>query len=253
MTALIDADSLLYKYAFTNQKSFRWSDDCVSTHTDLTAATEELDKCIERTLKETKADDYICYLTEGKNFRYEVLPTYKSNRKAVEKPVLFYPLKEYLIANYNVKVVTRIEADDAVVIKQTKDPKNNIACHIDKDLDQAWGDHYNYNTRQFYSITREEADYWFYMQTLTGDSTDGYKGCPGIGKVKAEKLLDGLETEEEVWEAIVEAYAKKGLTEEDALQQARVARMLRYTDWDWKKKEIILWEAPSLPTSAKEC
>jgi hypothetical protein len=43
------------------------------------------------------------------------------------------------------------------------------------------------------------------------------------------------------WELIVEAYAKKDLTEADALQQARVARILRFDDYDFNKKKPILW------------
>jgi DNA polymerase-1 len=40
---------------------------------------------------------------------------------------------------------------------------------------------------------------------------------------------------------VVSLYAKAGLTEADALRQARLARILRWTDWDNKKKEPILW------------
>jgi DNA polymerase-1 len=42
------------------------------------------------------------------------------------------------------------------------------------------------------TVTEAEADYYHMFQTLIGDITDGYKGCPGIGKVKAEKLLADL-------------------------------------------------------------
>ena len=39
----------------------------------------------------------------------------------------------------------------------------------------------------------------------------------------------------------MEAFEKKGLTEDDALLQARVARILRASDYDFKKKEPIMW------------
>ena len=77
-------------------------------------------------------------------------------------------------------------------------------------------------------------------QTLVGDSTDGYKGCPGVGKVKAGRMLTGLK-QVEMWEAVVEAYKRKNKTEEDALQQARVARICRATDYDYKEKKVKLW------------
>ena len=38
------------------------------------------------------------------------------------------------------------------------------------------------------------------------------------------------------------AFHKAGLTEEDALVQARVARILRADDYNFKNGEITLWE-----------
>ena len=73
------------------------------------------------------------------------------------------------------------------------------------------------------------------MQTLIGDIADGYKGCPGIGAVKAKKLLD----EAPVWATVKDAYEKAGLTEEDALQQARMARILRSSDYP--DGQVKLW------------
>ena len=48
--------------------------------------------------------------------------------------------------------------------------------------------------------------------------------------------------EKEAWQVVVETYASKGLTEEEALQQARVARILRHTDYDVEKEEVVLWK-----------
>ena len=95
----------------------------------------------------------------------------------------------------------------------------------------------------FIEVTPEEADRWFYMQTLTGDATDGYSGCPGGGPKKAEAILEAAG--ENPWPAIVAAYEKAGLSEEAALQQARVARILRASDYNFKKKEPILWKPQS--------
>jgi len=75
------------------------------------------------------------------------------------------------------------------------------------------------------------------LQALTGDSVDGYPGCPGIGPKRAERLLN----KETSWETVVAAYAKEGLDEEYALAQARVARILRWDEYNIKKEEVILW------------
>jgi DNA polymerase-1 len=40
---------------------------------------------------------------------------------------------------------------------------------------------------------------------------------------------------------VVDAYLKAGLTEEDALMNARMARILRAEDWDFENNEVKLW------------
>ena len=76
-------------------------------------------------------------------------------------------------------------------------------------------------------------------QTLTGDSTDGYSGCPSVGDKTARKILGDNPT----WGDVISAYEKRGLTEQDAMVQARVARILRFKDYDFVKHQPILWEA----------
>ena len=88
------------------------------------------------------------------------------------------------------------------------------------------------------SITKKQANYNFYYQILVGDATDNYKGAPTYGEVKTKKTLD---RKKNLWSIVKECYKKQGLTEEDALVQARLARILRNTDYDFKKKQPILW------------
>ena len=76
------------------------------------------------------------------------------------------------------------------------------------------------------------------IQTLTGDVTDGYAGLKGVGPKSAEKILGARPT----WDAVVAAYQKQELTEDYALTQARLARILRSSDWDDEKQSVILWE-----------
>jgi len=61
--------------------------------------------------------------------------------------------------------------------------------------------------------------------------------------VKATKILEDAE---DPWAAIVATYESRGLTEDDALIQARCARILRACDYDFKRREIILWQ-PARP------
>jgi DNA polymerase-1 len=177
-----------------------------------------------------------------------VLPSYKHNRVGLEKPALYHQLKEYLVANFTTKEKEGLEGDDVMGILATRWPGHFILATIDKDLQQIPGELYNWNTEIFKNITEGEADRYFYKQVLMGDNCDGYTGCPGIGPKKAEALLMyvyaqyiGEPPPSAYWEEIIKVYESKGLTEADALQQARVARILRASDYDFKTKEIKLW------------
>ena len=80
-------------------------------------------------------------------------------------------------------------------------------------------------------------------QTLIGDKVDGYSGCKGIGDKTARKILGdvGKNSLEKMWGLVKNSYEKMGYTEEDALRNARMARILRAEDYDFKKKEVKLW------------
>ena len=82
------------------------------------------------------------------------------------------------------------------------------------------------------------------FQTLTGDKTDGYAGCPSIGPKTAEKILKGAETLADMWTAVTDTYAKQKLSTEVALQQAQVARICRASDFNFKTKKVIPWTPP---------
>ena len=119
-----------------------------------------------------------------------------------------------------------------------QEPGKYVLCHIDKDLNQAVGKHYNYNTQESYEVDQEEADYWFYSQVLEGDSVDGIKGCPKVGKVKAQKILAAVKPEE-YWETIKDKYEEVGMDNDYLIQQARLVYMLR--DYNESTGEFTLW------------
>ncbi|MGA1496056.1 MAG: phage exonuclease, partial [Rhodothermales bacterium] len=93
------------------------------------------------------------------------------------------------------------------------------------------------------TVTADEADHFHMMQTLCGDSTDGYAGCPGVGPKKAEAILNGGSS----WSAVVAAFEKAGLSAFEAIVQARVSRILRHGDFNPKTSEVRLWEPKADP------
>lgn len=177
-------------------------------------------------------------------WRHDVLPSYKHHRADSVPPVLLKDLKAWMAEHPSTIIRPRMEADDVLGI-MTGRLENTIICSVDKDMDQIPGTWYNWRKDETSEVNEEHAYRFHMFQTLMGDPVDGYKGCPGIGPVKAERIAFGANSLKDLWEIVVTTYAEKGLTEEDALVQARVARILRIQDYNLKTKEIKLWNPPS--------
>ena len=64
-----------------------------------------------------------------------------------------------------------------------------------------------------------------------GDATDGYKGCVGCGPKRADQILDKVK-DKNYWPAVVEAYKEAEMTEDDALRNLRLAKILQADGWD---------------------
>ena len=87
-------------------------------------------------------------------------------------------------------------------------------------------------------ISESNGAKWHLTQSCSGDQTDGYAGCPGIGVKRATTLF---ENKGYSWKTVVEMYKEKDLTEEDALLNARLARILTVNDYDFTNKKPIPW------------
>ena len=118
-----------------------------------------------------------------------------------------------------------------------KSNSTTIIVSDDKDMKTIPTRLYRPISGESLDISQQEADKNFLTQALTGDSTDGYKGLSGVGIKKAEVILGARPH----WGAVEAAYLKAGYTKEEALTQARLARILRSGDWDYDKKEVKLW------------
>ena len=103
-----------------------------------------------------------------------------------------------------------------------------------------------YDFKETVEITPEEGARWHLIQTMAGDNTDGYAGVPGIGVKKAEKIFA---EKGYTWKAVVETFEEKDMTEEDALVNARLARILTTDDYDHEKENQSsgnLWDSTKL-------
>lgn len=245
-TALIDADTLIYEASLAAEQPIEWGDDLWTLHASMAEARFRFDSLVETIKTATGADTLVLALSDGDasaRWRNKVMASYKFNRKRVRRPVCYVPLRAYCHETYTTFERPSLEGDDVLGILMTHPniiKGDRVLVAIDKDMRTIPGEHYNYTKEDHFVITPGEAAYHHMLQTLTGDTTDGYPGCPGIGKVTAARLLDG-ELVENYWPIVVKAYEKAKLSEEVALQNARVARICHHTDYDFNKKEVILW------------
>jgi DNA polymerase-1 len=243
IVALIDADILVYQAATLAEKPVDWGDGLWTLHAYEEEAQALFQAGLTKILDGVETDKFVLAFTDTHNFRKDVLPTYKSNRVGVRKPMLLKFLRDWATKKYGSKVMVGLEGDDVLGITATdeRDQDIYIVCTIDKDLKTIPAAHYNFGKDESFLIDTAEADRFHMIQTLTGDTTDGYKGCQGVGIKTAEKILDG-KVGYEMWEAVVKAYEKAGLSEEEALVQAQVARILRASDYNFETNEVILWQ-----------
>lgn len=269
--ALIDADSVLYATALKAEACIKGKAGGEDEYFEIMDGEElyrEVVRRLEALVQEVNASDaLICLTPAGKSFRYSLLDSYKANRKDIRRPSGLRPLQALVASRkpFRVLSVRGLEADDICGISQTSLQKAGmrepIIVSIDKDMLQVPGLNYSWLTaarNQTVGVVNEvsglEADRMHLYQTLVGDTVDNYTGCPGVGPVKANRILDEcLETHGELdWRWIVRAFETKGLDESYALTQARVARILRDTDWDPITKEVSLW-TPGYSNSSTGC
>ena len=236
---LIDCDFLAYKAAQACEEGIDFGNDVIIAQSNFSSVL----KIFERELKKVQTammdDDIILYFSSTENFRKKIYEDYKGHRNR-RKPLGYRRLVNHCRDNYNFVCRKGLEADDAIGIDATN-PKyaslDNIVVSPDKDMKQIPGVLWNL-TDEVEEITKEDGDDWHLIQSLAGDPTDGYAGCPGIGVKRAADLLNKTENK---WKAICNAYKERGLSDDDALLNARLAKILQHENYEYDRQEPILW------------
>lgn len=270
-TILIDADILAFQVASSQEQVFEFNGDHV-LHADLKKGIVEVENALGWILEHTDSDSASLFLTGTSNFRKGVLPTYKGNRTNVRKPMILNGLRKWMLENTRCFLEDTLEGDDLIGIHATMPHKGErVVYSADKDLKTVPGLHWCPDDGEVIEVSTQDADLFFHEQILTGDPTDNYAGCPGVGKVAAREMLKDpfkwvketrvlksgpnkgqekttwkkepveVNRYSDLWPCIVSAYDKAGLREKDALQQARCARILRHGEYDFKAKKVIPW------------
>lgn len=258
-TVIIDGDVVVYKVAEGCAGSYEIAtdEDDEFIYRNIGWASKQqakdyVENFIDKICKDCKADSVaVCLSDMNANFRKEINPNYKANRKAI-KPILYEFIRNYIANESGYKLYEKptLEADDVIGILATTDKiikGDKVVWSFDKDF-KTIPCKFHRATPTGKSVSKiispEEADWWFMYQTLIGDTVDGYYGCKGIGEKRAKKILGevGEKPLAEMWEAVKETFVKGGMTEDEALLNARMARILHFEDYDFKKKEAILWQ-----------
>ncbi|MER8385241.1 hypothetical protein NKH14_06915 [Mesorhizobium sp. M1380] len=264
-TLLIDGDILVVSTGAALEVETDWGDDEWTLTCDVAEVKATVLSTIQRLERDLDADASVITLSKGTTFRHDLYAGYKKGRS--RKPVGTNEVKRWLIEEHGAKYKPGIEADDVMGILATN-PRlikgEKVIVSQDKDMLTIPG--LIYRNGEIITVTPQEAEINFLTQALTGDVTDGYPGCPGMGPVTAKDVLTRRigweeydhtiergkrkgETEKRwkeitlptLWDVVVHQYLRAGLTAEDALLQARLARILHNDDYDHAKKEPILW------------
>lgn len=280
-TLIVDGDIYAFQGAAGAEEATNWGTDdddgCIwRVVADESVAKQYIDTSFEELMDTLGATDLVVTLSDTVNWRKTVLPTYKGNRADVRKPIILPQMRQYLRDRYDAWQRPTLEGDDLLGILSglhQRFPGEKIMVTKDKDMSTLPGLHFrpHQSVLGVFEVTTEQADLFHLKQGIAGDPTDGYKGCPGWGMQTAEEFLEapyklvpetftttrgkyaGVERTrwvkqecDDLWECILSLYAKEGLTEEDAIVQFQVARILRTTDYDFQKKEPILWTPASM-------
>lgn len=279
-TLLIDGDTIAFIAASASQHIMETSGGNFQPFARRAEGEAIVDDQIYKLKKELGAEEIMIFLScpAKDNWRYRIAKDYKSNRKDSVRPLLLQPLKEYLREKYGAKHYAYLEADDAIGVfgtSQTLIKGDRIIVGKDKDFKTIPGKHFQLkdvdaNGKPIVrEVTPMQAFEQHMAQTLAGDAVDGYEGCPGIGMTRAKRIVanperlvaktgtitrgknKGQATVKwhsagpcSVWEAIVSQYEKQGLTEADALNTARLAKILLAEDYNIETQEIRLWVPP---------
>ena len=181
------------------------------------------------------------------NFRKDIYPGYKENRAALYKPDCLVEVFDIIRDAYNCIELPKLEADDILGIQASAG--ESVAVTIDKDLRGVCGWHWNPDKEEEpIFITKEEAERWFCIQWMAGDSTDGIAGLWRVGKKKATKFLE--EWDEEEWHSqILEMYSEgkhvpKNKHDVDNLYEAmgQCVRILSHENYDFETNSILHWK-----------
>jgi DNA polymerase-1 len=235
--AMLDGDVIAYQTAF-------WAET-----ENGEGIEKKLNSLIKKwTPKECSSFTVALSCRRADNYRKDIWYKYKANRDALYSPEFLPDVRKCIRDLYKTKEVARLEADDILGIYTSSN--RSVSVTIDKDLKCIPGWHFNPDKdKKLRYVSKAEAKRFFYVQWMTGDSTDGIPGLWRIGPKKAEAFLD--QWKESEWdEKIMELYlsdkhhvrnAKDMTRREAGIAMAQCVRILTTDTYNLKTNKTKLW------------
>jgi len=240
---LVDGDLIVYKITSSLEEPIDWGNDIWTLSSDLHKGKQLFLQSIAYYLELTKSSEAIILFSDKENFRKKIDSFYKSHRKKIRKPISYSPMRTWIEETHHTICYPNLEADDAIGLLATGEHKDNcVIVSGDKDMRTIPSWQVCIIDDQIEYVDEQLADYNFCTQTLTGDQTDGYKGCVGVGHIKASRVLLDKKDLPNCWEAVIKEYQRNKYSIDDAYHQARLARILREGEYDYKTNKIKLWD-----------
>lgn len=232
---LIDGDIIAYRAAFSTEQmgssdTRRKVDDLIQFILDSTVLFPEIGL------------DYVVYLTGKGNFRDSIAKShpYKGNRKSVQKPRHLQTARDHMESEYQAIISKGEEADDLIAKEAARLDYHACVASIDKDMLQIPCWHFNIVRGDYLKVEPFGGIKFFYTQILTGDTADNIVGLWKVGPVKAKKILEDAETEEELWDLVVKAYDGN---QDRVIENARLLWL--------RREEEEIWQPPKVRSDSK--
>lgn len=261
--ALIDADLIAYRAAFRGQKDIDWDGDGdITTDADIDVVRASVDELITEWKGLVKCDGVQLVQSdpERRSFRKTyVWEGYKRQRQPASRPALLKQAEAYIRERFTAIYRPWLEGDDILGLLTTRAPDQYVIVSMDKDMLTVPGrvcivGHTPELTRKF-QLSEADANLNWMRQVVTGDPSDGYRGAPGVGAVKAQDYVKAG-TLADMWQGVVEAYiyawnerprfrdrwVHPEEPAKEALMTARLSRVLRADDKI--ENRVRLWSAP---------
>lgn len=165
--------------------------------------------------------------TKGDRFLAATTQPYQGQRGHSRKPNNWAFLREWMETYegdaFTPKIWMTREADDGIAYVNEGAALHHNILHVvhsaDKDMRMFCGVHCDWDSYDITEVPYGTYDIvgdnglqyghkWFWMQMLHGDTADHIPGLPGVGKVTAEQLLFGTESNREAVQLVSGKYSE---------------------------------------------